>query len=150
MSTPIFKGKLVIQKFEGKGGWHYIAIPKLSSTPGKPFGMRVVKGKIDSITFAEKRLMPIGDGKLMLPLDANTRKQLGKKVNDSIVVELYDTIVNVIIPKELEDCLALEPSKASIFYKLPPSHKRQWINYIYESKKEETRANRIIKMLDSL
>jgi len=37
-----------------------------------------------------------------------------------------------------------------VFNKLPPSHKEEYIKWIDEAKKPETRAKRILKMIDML
>lgn len=54
------------------------------------------------------------------------------------------------IPQDLLDELSKFPKAQEKFNKLPPSHKREYINYLEESKKPETRVRRIGKIILNL
>ena len=47
------------------------------------------------------------------------------------------------IPRELAGALARNKKAAAGFDKLPPSHRREYIDWITEAKREATRANRV-------
>ena len=54
------------------------------------------------------------------------------------------------IPLELSSALAADKEAQAIFDKLSPSHQREYIKWVEEAKKAETRAKRIQKMMDML
>jgi hypothetical protein len=85
---------LPVQKFEGKGGWTYVALPTVAQNPRNPFGWLQVKGSIDSYQLSRYKLMPMGNGHLFLPLKAELRKQIKKQVGDSVHVQLFWTKVH--------------------------------------------------------
>lgn len=51
------------------------------------------------------------------------------------------------IPEDLLDELERFPQAKERFYKLPTSHKREYIKYINDTKKTETRIRRIGKVI---
>jgi uncharacterized protein YdeI (YjbR/CyaY-like superfamily) len=59
-------------------------------------------------------------------------------------------------PKEIEPppafCAALNknPKAKQYFESMPPSHKREYLGWITEAKKEETRERRIVKTIELL
>ena len=54
------------------------------------------------------------------------------------------------IPLELSYALAADKEAQAIFDSLSPSHQREYIKWVEEAKKAETRAKRIQKMMDML
>ena len=54
------------------------------------------------------------------------------------------------IPDEFTEALAKNPKASLFFSKLSPSHQNMYIGYILMAKRPETKANRIIKVLDLL
>ena len=54
------------------------------------------------------------------------------------------------IPVDISTALATSPAAQAAFGKMPPSHKRRWIDHIVEAKKPETRASRIVKMVQRI
>jgi uncharacterized protein YdeI (YjbR/CyaY-like superfamily) len=49
------------------------------------------------------------------------------------------------VPDDLAAALAAVPAAARAFAALPPSHRREYLNWIAEAKKPQTRATRIAK-----
>lgn len=49
---------------------------------------------------------------------------------------------DIAIPGELKKALAQRPAAAAAFDKLPPSHKAEYVRWIVEAKKPETRVRR--------
>lgn len=66
--TPLADGFYMLEKFPGKGGWTYAEIPELVQDKTKPFGWLTVKGTVDDYVLNQYKLMPMGNGKLFLPL----------------------------------------------------------------------------------
>lgn len=54
------------------------------------------------------------------------------------------------IPDFIETFLQNYPSEWELFNKLPPSHQKQYIQWVEDAKKEETRINRLVKAVSML
>lgn len=54
------------------------------------------------------------------------------------------------IPAELQAVLDQNPQAKSVFEAFPPSHKKEYIVWIREAKREETRQRRLEQMLENL
>ena len=55
-----------------------------------------------------------------------------------------------IIPEELATVLEQHPDVKELFYRLSPSHRREYVQYVADAKKETTRhrrAHRVLKMI---
>ncbi|UGU16941.1 YdeI/OmpD-associated family protein [Sinomicrobium kalidii] len=162
--SPIIAGNCLLEKFPGKGGWTYAAIPGIKQKKDHYFGMLRVYGKIDEHPLNGKNLMPRGDGTLFLPVNATIRKAIGKGEGDYVYLELYpETPVTeektvdfsqntpLEIPEEIMACFKNEPPEVyQNFRKLGTDRKRQWLQWIYEVRQKDARAERIIKMMDNL
>jgi hypothetical protein len=78
METPLVNGDYLLQKFPGKGGWTYAAIPEILQNKKNPFGWVKVKGSVDGYELKQYKLMPMGEGRLFLPVKAAIRKKIKK------------------------------------------------------------------------
>jgi uncharacterized protein YdeI (YjbR/CyaY-like superfamily) len=54
------------------------------------------------------------------------------------------------IPQDLNDALTHDPSARAAFEQLPPSHRREYVDWILEAKRPETRARRVEQTLERL
>lgn len=54
------------------------------------------------------------------------------------------------LPQEIKDALASDPKASKIFTAISPSHQKEYLDWILEAKKSETKHNRIQKMLKML
>jgi hypothetical protein len=147
---PLFKGKKIIDRFAGKGGWTFIELPEIQQPKNGKFGMIRVKGSVDDCDIYAIHLMPRGNGILMLPLNLYIRKQIKKRKGDEVYLELYEDNDEVPIPKEFMECLEAEPEALVYFNTLSGSIKRNIIQYIYQATKAETRAKRIVMFMNRL
>jgi hypothetical protein len=148
---PLVDQKYLLEKFPGKGGWTYAAIPEVMSNKNKPFGWVKVKGSIDHYQFKNFTLMPMGNGRLFLPVKAEIRRQIGKKEGDWVRIVLFTDEAPLDTPEELLECFALEPAMAlENFRKLKDSERKAYLEWIYGAKKEDTKAERIAAMMDRL
>ena len=80
------------------------------------------------------------------------REKIGKTFGDevNITVEL-DTEPRVIeIPAELKKAFKTEKEARAFFDKLSYTHQREYVMWINEAKREETRQNRIVKAVEML
>ena len=153
MSTehPFVDQAYLLEKFPGKGGWTYAKIPEIKSNRKIPFGWVRVRGMVDEYELKHYKLMPMGNGQLFLPVKAAIRKQIGKAEGDYVHVKLYLDETPLEIPEEIMDCFANEPQKAyENFLNFAENEQQAFLDWIYDAKKEETKANRIVKMMDKL
>ena len=147
---PLINKKYKLEKFRGKGGWTFTRIPEIAADKTSPFGWVKVKGFIDDHEFRNYRLMPMGDGKLFLPVKASIRKKIKKEEGDWVNVILYRDNDPIAVPSELQECLYDEPVANKFFQVLSDSEKKYYIEWIYSSKKEETRIRRIVRTIERL
>ena len=150
MKKPLIDKKYLMQRMSGKGGWSYIEIKEISPDHKAHFGMVRVKGYIDSYEIKQYNLMPMGNGNLFLPVKAEIRKKIKKEAGDLVHVKLYLDASLLVIPQELIDCLNEYPKAMEFYESLTQSEKRLYLNWVYSAKQEDTKANRIVKMIDKL
>ena len=58
METPLIDKRYLLEKFPGKGGWTYVALPEVPQDKHTPFGCVKVKGSIDGFEIRKYHLMP--------------------------------------------------------------------------------------------
>ncbi len=92
------------------------------------------------------------DGRFMLPLSAENRTAAGLSAGDEVEVTLaVDSAPReVALPEELSAAFPREPEVAAFFHALAPSHRKEWVRWIEEAKRPETRATRVEKTLAAL
>ncbi len=147
---PLVDQKYQLEKYPGKGGWTYARIPEILPDKNAHFGWVKVKGTIDSCVISMYHLMPMGDGKLFLPVKAEIRKKIGKQAGDYVHVVLYPDSGSLEIPGELAMCLQDEPKAHQFFYQLSESERKNYVQWIYSAKKADTRINRIASAINKL
>ena len=135
---------------EGKGGWTYVVISEIKPDIKRKFGMVKVKGRIDDYELMGYNLMPMASGQLFLPVKAEIRKKIKKQEGDWVTVELYADTSGLAIPEELIDCLKDEPKAYANFLKLAEGAQKEYRDWVYSAKKDETKVARIAKMVDML
>lgn len=146
MERPLTDKDYLLQKFEGKGGWTYAEIPEIPM-PKTSFGMLKVKGKIDNYEFSNIRLMPLGNGHLMLAVKSEIRKIIKKHAGNTVHIILYEDNIPVEIPEELMLCMKYEDDILEKFKNYSDAEKNAFINWIYSAKTEQTKADRIAKTI---
>ncbi|XUX00319.1 MAG: YdeI/OmpD-associated family protein [Dehalogenimonas sp.] len=117
------------------------------------FGTRArvaVKGTFDGRPY-RGTIQPMTGGHV-IGIDAGMRKSLGKNAGDSIhvVMEKDTEERTVVIPADLLTALDQNPVSRDRFDKLSYSHRKEYIEYITEAKKPETRSRRIQKTVGEL
>src|SRR4030095_3535589 len=115
-----------------KTGWRYIEIPAVVAQqlfPGNKKTFRV-KGTIDNHAIEKIALMPMGDGKFILPINAAIRKATHKESGQKIKVSFSHDTGEMPIDQDLLDCLEEDTVAKKLFFKLTPGHRNyfsQWI-----------------------
>lgn len=142
--------KYLLERIPGKYGWTYAAIPEILQSKNKPFGWVRVKGSIDDYEIRAHHLMPMGNGKLFLPVKTEIRKKIHKQADDWVHVILYADDAPIDTPQELLDCLQEDKKILEAFLNLSDAVKKTEIEFIYSAKKEETKVKRIAELINKL
>ena len=150
METPMVDAHFILEKYPGKGGWTYAALPDVKPDPSAPFGWRRVKGSIDHYTFENYRLMPMGNSQLFLPVKAEVRKMIKKGAGDSVHVVLYEDNYTDTILQELMLCLEDDIIAKKRFLKLSTFQKKAIVETIAGAKNEEDKIARIAHSIHQL
>jgi hypothetical protein len=150
MQQPLVNKKYKLHKYPGKGGWIYSVIEEIAPDKKAKFGWVQVSGTIDGFELKRYKLMPMGNGKLFLPVRAEIRKAIGKTEGDVIHVILYADNTPIEIPQEFLLCLENEPAAKQFFFTLTESEQQFYIKWIYEAKQEATKTKRIVESIGKL
>lgn len=148
---PLVNEKYLLEKFPGKGGWTFARIPQILPSKKTPFGWVTVRGSIDNYEFSHYKMMPMGNGRLFLPIKAIIRREIKKEVGDWVHIILYLENEDYKISDDLSVCLAMEPASIqSAFSHLSDSKKKEINEWISASKNEEIKAKRILSLINNL
>jgi hypothetical protein len=140
--------KTVIQNAGGGGA--FVDIP---FDVEKIFGAKKprVRAVIEGVPYRGILSRMGGDQHILIILKG-IREQTGKTFGDEITITVEpDTEPRVVeIPKELAKELKKEKEAKAFFDKLSYTHRKEYVNWINEAKREETRQNRIVKTIEML
>ena len=151
----MFSFKTIIQKYVNKGektGWTYVDIPidilaKLKRKDKKEFR---VKGVIDDTKFERLACYPVGEGNFILAINAELRKQIGKKEGATVSIKLDLDPRENLQSQELLDCLNEDPIALKQFNSILKSHQNYFHRYVYTAKGADTRAGRIVNVINAM
>jgi hypothetical protein len=144
-----------ILRFQQKGdktGWTYIEIPSdiaHALKPGSKKSFRV-KGKLDEFPFSKVALLPMGDGKFIMPMNAAIRKGTGKKHGAMLRVKIQEDKTQLQLNKELMECLEDDADALEFFSHLTKSHQFYFSNWIETAKTDPTKVKRITQAVTAL
>ena len=147
---PLVDKTFLLEKFPGKGGWTYAVIPEVLQDKNAPFGWVKVKGFIDDFVLKNYKLMPMGNGRLFLPVKAEIRKKIGKKEGDRVKVILFADNAPIEIPEEFLLCLREDTTAYNTFMTFTDGQKKEYIDWIYSAKTDDTKVERMAKTLNKL
>jgi hypothetical protein len=144
-----------IKKFDKKGektGWSYIEISASQAKKLKPDTKTSfrVKGKLDNYTLKQTALLPMGNGKFILPINNTIRKGTGKKHGDKLKVTLELDESKFIMNADFMACIKDDPTAFAFFKTLAPSHQRYFSKWIDSTKTSQTKTKRIAMTVNAL
>jgi len=110
-----------------------------------------VKAMIEGVPY-RGLLVRMGGPSHMLIILKGIREQIGKTFGDEVTVTVEpDTEPRLIeIPKDLMKELKKDKEAKIFFDKLSYTHQKEYVRWVEEAKKEETRQNRIVKTIEML
>ena len=132
------------------GGGAYVEVPfDVEATFGskKP----KVKAMFEGVPY-RGILTRMGTEHHVLIILKGIREQIGKTFGDevNITVELDAEPRVIELPSELKKAFKTEKNAKAFFDKLSYTHQREYVMWINEAKREETRQNRIVKTIEML
>jgi antitoxin component of MazEF toxin-antitoxin module len=91
-------------------------------------------------------------GQFLVPLSAENRAAAGLAAGDDLEVDIaLDDAPRVVdVPADLQAALSTSTAAREFFDSLSYTHRKEWVRWITEAKKEETRASRVVKTLAAL
>jgi hypothetical protein len=110
-----------------------------------------VKATIEGVPY-RGTLVRMGTECHVLIILKGIREQIGKTFGDEVTISVEpDTEPRLIeIPPDLARELKEDKEAKAFFDKLSYTHQKEYVNWINEAKKQETRQNRILKTLEML
>jgi hypothetical protein len=114
-------------------------------------GLTKVRGTINGQPYRSS-LMPAGDGRHCMGLRKELRKKLGVDVGDVVSVTMEPDLEERVIeiPPELASLLDSDPAARAFFDGLSYTHRKEYVQWVTDAKKAETRAARLAKVLPML
>ena len=147
---PLINKKCLLQKYPGKGGWTYTSFPRDPEEKRGPFGWVKVKGFIDNYEIKNYKLMPMKNNMLFLPVRAAIRKKIGKGAGDYVTIVLFADNSHTEIPEEFLECLKDEPIAYRNFLNYTDGEQKEFIDWIFSAKTDETRVDRMAAAINKL
>ena len=132
------------------GGGAYITVP---FDVEKTFSKKRVKVKA-SINGEAYRgtLVRMGTPDHMLPVLKEIRQKIGKSFGDEVTVEMEEDFETrqVELPEDVQQALLDNPAEQAFFNRLSYTHQKEYVQWVTEAKREETRQKRILGMIEML
>ena len=115
-------------------------------------GQVKVKAVFDKTVEYQGSLANMGTGNHCLGLTQAVRKKLGKNFGDQVEVELWQDLEErtVEIPADVQEILKENPTAKELLEKMSYTHRKEYIRWITDAKKPETRENRKSKMIEMI
>jgi hypothetical protein len=134
-----------------KPAGHFIRLPPDLSEqlPGR--GQLRVKGSIDGLA-VQSSLMPTGTGTRCLGVHKATLEKGGFSAGQRlhVIIEADLAPREVEVPRDFAKALKGAPKARKIFDAFAYTHRKEYVRWIEEAKKPETRARRIEQAIEKL
>lgn len=146
MSTINFEAKLY-----KIGSWTILRLPKSASDKLPSRGLAMVKGTINDSPF-QTALEPDGKFSHWFKLDQSLLKLAKADVGDTVTLAIEPTKewVEPDVPADIKKALVSVPQASSLWLKITPMARWEWIRWIRATNRSETRVRRIEVALSKL
>ena len=110
-----------------------------------------VKALIEGVPY-RGTLVRMGGPNHILIILKGIREQIGKTFGDEIKVSVEEDVEEraIAVPAELKRAFKFDKEAKVAFEKLAYTHQKEYVKWIEEAKKAETRQSRVVKMLELL
>lgn len=91
-------------------------------------------------------------GRYLVPLSAENRTAAGVSAGDDVDVEIeadYEPR-EVVVPADLAAALGEDGTASTFFDQLSYTNRKEWVRWVADAKKAETRAARVAKTVSAL
>ena len=114
-------------------------------------GMVKIKATFDGHPYRGS-LMPHGEGKHALIVRKDVQKAIGKYPGDVVHIVLEEDTEEriVVVPSDLQALLDENPEAKAIFDKFAYTHRKEYVRWIEEAKRQETREKRLVKAIEMI
>jgi hypothetical protein len=144
-----FKG--VLEARGPRGAWTHMTVPfDVQAVFGSKARVPVV-GTINGHPFRTS-VMPVGNGSHYMAVTREMQAAAQARAGDSvdIVMDLDTARRTVEVPLDLQTALAAHPDLEASFLAFAYSHRKEFVDWIVDAKRPETRARRIEKSLEMI
>ena len=133
------------------GGGAYVEFPFDTEELFGTIGRIPVKVHFDGQPY-HGTMLRYGTEKHIIIIVKKIREAIKKQAPDivDVKVELDDKTRKITVPDDVQKSLEKNQMTLETYNKLSYSHQKEYINWILEAKREETRQNRIEKMIQKL
>jgi len=131
--------------------WMFLRLPQEASDRLPTRSMVSVEGTINGIAFAAT-LQPNNEGGHWLKVESSWSAAANARPGSDVVLELSPAQVEPEpdVPDDLRAALEAAPAASAVWNDTTPIARRDWITWMTQGKKAETRLIRIGKMIDML
>ena len=137
------------QKYSKKNGKLWVAYPKKSGSISLDLNRDIIWGIVNGIKMNSNKLISMDeDWSIMSLVKKGAQKKPSKFGQDPPGVDRKTK--TVIPPKDLQKELDAHPEAQTFFDSLAFSHRREYVGWIHDAKKEETRERRVKKAIELL
>jgi hypothetical protein len=135
----------------GNAHWACIRVPFNVEQEFASKARVAVRGTVNGFAFRSS-LFPDGSGSHFMMLNKAVREGAKAETGDTVTVtmELDAKARTITVPKDLRATLSRLPALQSLFSAISYSHKKEYIDWIAEAKRPETRKARVEKTLKML
>ena len=143
--------KATLERMGPEGAWTCIRVP---FDVEEAFGSKArvsVAGTINGFAFRSS-VFPSGEGTHFMMVNKAMRQGAGVEPGDqaNVVLKLDTAPRTLTIPQDLQEALAGSRQAQDRFEGMAYSHKKEYVDWIEEAKRPETRARRIQRALAML
>lgn len=153
MATLIDPGPIEFEaEVQGEGGGTWVDVPvDLKRAYGKGNLVPIVATFDGRVTYRGSLAKMGGDWPMLL-VRSDVRAALGVGIGDRVQVRLVlDTEPRVVeLPEDAAAAVEANRAASETWERLAPSHRREYVTWVEEAKRPETRQRRIAQMVERL
>lgn len=131
-------------------GWHYIDMPFDVREQFGSSSRISVNASIDGFCYSTS-LIPGAEGHYMV-ISQEMRDAAGKVLGDtlSVVLDIEDKPREIAVPADIQQALKKNVVACERFTALAYTHRKRYIEWIKDAKKQETRVKRITRLVEEM